>query len=72
MEINWLWTADHDVEEPTAHPDHGIRRPRTVCGKWHLTIWLCGTAVEHHMLYQYRFARTREVFMGQIQTEAPY
>jgi glucan 1,3-beta-glucosidase len=36
------------------------------------TIWLVGTAVEHHTLYQYQFANTRDVFAGQIQTETAY
>jgi hypothetical protein len=35
-------------------------------------IWLYGTSVEHHTLYQYSLANTRDIFMGQIQTETPY
>lgn len=35
-------------------------------------LWLYGTAVEHHVLYEYQFAGTRDVFMGQIQTETAY
>ena len=30
-----------------------------------------GTAVEHHTLYQYQLANTKNIFMGQIQTETP-
>lgn len=36
------------------------------------TFWLYGTAVEHHTLYQYQLANTKDIFMGQIQTETPY
>lgn len=30
-----------------------------------------GTAVEHHVLYQYQLANTKNIFMGFIQTETP-
>jgi len=30
-----------------------------------------GTAVEHHALYQYQLASTKNIFMGQIQSETP-
>lgn len=35
-----------------------------------LTFDSVGTAVEHHVLYQYHFVETKDVVMGQIQTEA--
>jgi len=35
-------------------------------------IWLYGTAVEHHAIYQYQFANTQNIFMGHIQTETAY
>lgn len=31
-----------------------------------------GTSVEHHTLYQYQLANTKDVYMGFIQTETPY
>ena len=34
--------------------------------------WLWGTSSEHHVLYQYQLANTKNIFMGQIQTETPY
>lgn len=69
MENNWLWTADHDVEDPnltqiTVYTGRGLYIESTAG-----TIWLYGTAVEHHSLYQYQFANTQNVYMGQIQTE---
>lgn len=35
-------------------------------------VWLWGTGSEHFVLYQYQFANTKNIFMGQIQTETPY
>ncbi|KAL4744844.1 pectate lyase superfamily protein-domain-containing protein [Aspergillus terricola var. indicus] len=35
-------------------------------------IWLSGTSVEHNVLYEYQFVSTKNVYMGQIQTETAY
>lgn len=35
-------------------------------------IWMYGTAVEHHTLYQYQLVGASNIFMGQIQTETAY
>ncbi|MCJ1391404.1 hypothetical protein MMC18_004268 [Xylographa bjoerkii] len=72
MENNWFWTADHDIEDPndtqiTIYTGRGFYI-ESAAG----TIWLWGTAVEHHSLYQYQFANTQNIFMGQIQTETAY
>jgi glucan 1,3-beta-glucosidase len=72
MENNWLWTADHDIDSPaqtqvTIYTGRGLLVESTVG-----TIWLVGTAVEHHQLYQYQFSSTQNIFQGQIQTETPY
>ncbi|PMD39334.1 glycoside hydrolase family 55 protein [Hyaloscypha variabilis F] len=72
MENNWLWTADHDIEDPsetqiTVYTGRGL-----YCASTSGTIWMVGTAVEHHALYQYQFANTKNVFAGQIQTETAY
>ncbi|KAK5149760.1 hypothetical protein LTS14_010681 [Recurvomyces mirabilis] len=68
----WLWVPDHDVEDPsstqiTVYPGRGLL-DESQSG----TFWLIGTAVEHHTLYEYQFAHTRNVFAGQIQTETAY
>lgn len=66
MENNWLWVADHDVEDPQ------LRQITVYAGRGLLdesrsgTVWLVGTAVEHHTLYQYQFADTQNVFAGQV------
>ncbi len=72
MENNWLWVADHDIEDlnSTQISVFGGRGLliESIAGR----IWLVGTAVEHHTLYQYQLLQTREIWMGQIQTETPY
>lgn len=73
LENNWFWTADHDVDN-----NYGGNQITIYTGRGMLvestagTIWLYGTAVEHHALYQYQFIGTTNIFMGQIQTETPY
>lgn len=72
MENVWLWTADHDIEDPsltqiTVYAGRGIYSESTSGN-----IWMLGTAVEHHVSYQYQFASTKNVFAGQIQTETAY
>ncbi|KAF1997215.1 glycoside hydrolase family 55 protein [Amniculicola lignicola CBS 123094] len=64
MENNWLWTADHDLDDPL--------KSNTQITSMRGMIWMHGTAVEHHQLYQYRFIGTRDIYMGHIQTETPY
>jgi glucan 1,3-beta-glucosidase len=72
MENVWLWTADHDIDDPnltqiSIYAGRGIYI-ESEAGN----IWLVGAAAEHHVLYQYQLASTANVFMGQIQTETPY
>lgn len=72
MENCWLWSADHDLD------DAGSTQITVYAGRGLLieskagSIWLVGTAVEHHTLYQYQLVGTQNVFMGQIQTESAY
>jgi len=71
MENNWLWVADHDLDDTlndntqiTIYAGRGLL-DESLQGR----VWLYGTAVEHHVKYEYQFVDTRDVFMGQIQTE---
>ncbi|KAJ2993621.1 hypothetical protein NUW58_g1786 [Xylaria curta] len=72
LENVWLWTADHDVDDPQ------LRQITVYTGRGLLVesqlgnIWLVGTSVEHHVRYQYLFRNTQNVYAGQIQTETPY
>lgn len=66
LENNWLWVADHDVEDPaltqiTIYAGRGLLI-ESQAG----TFWLVGTAVEHHTKYQYQFADTKNAFAGQV------
>jgi glucan 1,3-beta-glucosidase len=72
LENNWLWVADHDVEDAsltqiTIYAGRGLLIESLDGG-----IWLVGTAVEHHQLYQYQLSNTKDIFLGQIQTETAY
>lgn len=72
MENCWLWVADHDVDDAaltqiTVYAGRGLLVESTSGG-----IWLIGTGVEHHVLYQYQVANTKDVVMGQIQSETAY
>lgn len=72
LENVWLWTADHDVEDPyltqiTVYAGRGLLDEST-----NGPVWMVGTAVEHHTKYQYTFVNTKNVYAGQIQTETPY
>ncbi|KAI1497729.1 putative Exo-beta-1,3-glucanae [Biscogniauxia marginata] len=72
VENCWFWVADHDIEDPdltqiTIYAGRGLLIESTVGG-----IWLYGTGVEHHALYGYHLVGTRDVVMGQIQTETAY
>lgn len=72
MENNWLWVADHDIDsasltQVTIYAGRGLLIESTAGG-----IWLIGTSVEHHTLYQYQISGSTNVFMGQIQTETAY
>ncbi|KAF2016582.1 glycoside hydrolase family 55 protein [Aaosphaeria arxii CBS 175.79] len=74
MENNWLWVADHDLDDArnnntqiTIYAGRGLLI-ESIRG----VLWLYGTAVEHHVKYEYQFVDTRDIFMGQIQTETAY
>ena len=72
MENNWFWTADHDID------DAGNTQISVFTGRGMLiesssgTIWLSGTGVEHHALYQYQLSGTQDIYLAQAQTETPY
>ncbi|KAL8912712.1 MAG: hypothetical protein Q9171_002345 [Xanthocarpia ochracea] len=71
LENVWLWTADHDLDDANS-TQTTIYAGRGLNMQADSEIWLYGTSVEHHSLYQYQLSNTRAVFMGQIQTETAY
>lgn len=70
MENNWIWVADHDIDDPrNTRVSIFVARGLLIEGT---RIWLVGSSVEHHTLYQYQLVNATDVWMGQIQTETPY
>ncbi|KAL2785424.1 pectate lyase superfamily protein-domain-containing protein [Aspergillus keveii] len=70
MENTWLWVADHDIDgdgQITIYSGRGLLVEST-----NGNIWLSGTSVEHNVLYEYQFVNTKNIYMGQIQTETAY
>ncbi|KAK9771541.1 putative Pectate lyase superfamily protein-domain-containing protein [Seiridium cardinale] len=72
MENTWLWTADHDIEDAsntqiTIYSGRGL-----YIESQNGPIWLVGTAVEHHVLYNYQIANSKNIFASELQTETPY
>ncbi|KAI6371097.1 hypothetical protein MCOR25_004031 [Pyricularia grisea] len=72
MENVWIWTADHDIDDPnltqtTIYAGRGLLVESTAGN-----IWLIGTASEHFVLYQYQFLNTQNIMGAQFQTETPY
>ncbi|KAF2828532.1 exo-beta 1,3 glucanase-like protein [Ophiobolus disseminans] len=70
FENNWFWTADHDLD------DWNSTQISVFTGRGlHVeanNVFLWGSGVEHHALYQYQFSNIQNVFAGYIQTETPY
>ncbi|KAG7415278.1 Glucan 1,3-beta-glucosidase [Fusarium oxysporum f. sp. rapae] len=68
----WFWVADHDLE------DQKYQRVSIFAGRGVLVeaqrgrVWLSASGSEHHVLYQYQLANTRDVYIGHAQTEQAY
>lgn len=71
LEANWFWTADHDVED-ASETQITVYTGRGLLDESAGPVWMVGTGVEHHQLYQFQFANAANVFAGFIQTETPY
>lgn len=72
LENNWFWVADHDIEDSELSQISVYAGRGLYCESKVGAIWLIGTSVEHHTLYQYQFDNTRDIFAGQLQTETAY
>lgn len=72
IENTWIWVADHDIEDPSNTQINVFAGRGLLIESTPGRIWLIGTSVEHHTLYQYQLVNTSDIWMGQIQTETPY
>ncbi|KAI4148090.1 MAG: hypothetical protein LQ340_005247 [Diploschistes diacapsis] len=72
LENNWFWTADHDIDDPSNTQISVFTGRGMLIESTSGTIWLSGTAVEHHALYQYQLSGTQDIYIAQAQTETPY
>ena len=71
-ENNWFWVADHDIEIPdltqiTVYAGRGMLVESEAGNS---VLW--GSSVEHHVLYEYAFVGTKDIVLGQLQTETAY
>ncbi|KAI1324230.1 pectin lyase-like protein [Xylariaceae sp. FL0255] len=71
LENNWFWTADHDLDT-SASTQISIYSGRGMLVESAGPVWLVGTAVEHHSLYQYQITGSSALMAGFVQTETPY
>jgi glucan 1,3-beta-glucosidase len=72
LENVWIWTADHDIEDATLRHITVFNGRGMYVAPGANIIWMYGTAVEHHVLYEYQLTGTNDIYMGQIQTETAY
>jgi glucan 1,3-beta-glucosidase len=69
--LTFIRTADHDIDDSTntqttIYAGRGLYIEST-----NGPVWLVGTAVEHHTLYNYQFANTKNIFASELQSETP-
>ena len=72
LENNWFWTADHDIDDSSNTQISVFTGRGMLIESSSGTIWLSGTGVEHHALYQYQLSGTQDIYIAQAQTETPY
>ncbi|KAF2420339.1 pectin lyase-like protein [Tothia fuscella] len=67
----WLWTADHDIDDPQQD------RINVYGGRGALIeskgpSWFHSVSNEHSTLYNWQLAGAENIYLGQIQSESPY
>lgn len=72
MENNWLWVADHDIEDLNSTQIHVFAGRGMLIESETGRIWLVGHGSEHFSVYQYQLLNTRDIWLGHAQTETPY
>ncbi|KAJ7017019.1 pectate lyase superfamily protein-domain-containing protein [Mycena alexandri] len=68
----WVWSADHDLDAPSQGRINAFSARGILSESSAGPVWLVGTASEHHVLYQYSFLNSQNIYAGLIQTETPY
>ena len=82
----WAWVADHDLDNPlnalasesnegiplNVQTDISIYVGRGMLIESQGPTWLYGSASEHAQLYQYQLWNASNIYLGHMQTEAPY
>ncbi|PGH08809.1 hypothetical protein AJ80_07768 [Polytolypa hystricis UAMH7299] len=74
----WLWTADHDIDDPDLNDANNTMIQCSVYVARGLFVestrptWLYGTSSEHAVFYQYAFSGAKNIMAGMIQAESPY
>ncbi|KAF7342223.1 Glucan 1,3-beta-glucosidase [Mycena venus] len=68
----WVWNADHDLDDPNQTQINAFSGRGVLIESARGPVWLVGTASEHHVIYQYAFHNTQNIYAGLIQTETPY
>ncbi|PIA97500.1 Glucan 1,3-beta-glucosidase [Cercospora beticola] len=71
LENVWVWIADHDLED-NAKTRVTVYAGRGLLDESQGPVWMIGTGVEHHVLYEYQFVNAKNVWAGLIQTETAY
>ncbi|KAG8886520.1 hypothetical protein FRB97_003031 [Tulasnella sp. 331] len=72
LEGTWVWTADHDLDDPNQTQIDVYTGRGIVSESATGPVWLIGTASEHAAIVNYNFANSRNVYAGLIQTETAY
>ena len=72
MENNWIWVADHDIEDPESAQVSVFGGRGVLIESAKGRIWLVASCAEHFVKYQYQLVNTHNIWMGLIQSETPY
>ncbi|KAI2471682.1 pectin lyase fold/virulence factor [Annulohypoxylon bovei var. microspora] len=74
----WAWVGDHDNDESIFNQPDSTITQIAVFGARGMLIesqgpsWFLGSGSEHSVLYNYLLSDAKSIYMGHIQTEAPY
>jgi len=71
FEGTWIWLADHDLDLKGEN-QITLFSGRGLLSQSRGPVWMIGTAVEHHTIYQYNLVHAEAHYIGLMQTESPY